>query len=218
MSLPSPESALHQLNLQLEATSIQREDFVAAQADAQAVARVDGLRDGALALVGPPGVGKSHLARAWAAAVGARILPPDTQPAEAPPTGPVLVDGADAGANDRLLFLLIDRAAQPGCALLLTGRTPPADWPARLPDLRSRLNALPVAELCEPDEAALANLLTVFFRERGVAPSPELVAYLLRRIERSAQAAREVVRRLDDAAHASARPVGRGLAREVLGG
>lgn len=187
------------------------------EGDLQAVARVDGLDRGALALVGPAGVGKSHLARAWAAAVGAHVLPAGAAPAEAPSSGPVLVDGADAGAGDDLLFVLINRAASPGCALLLTGRAPPAAWPTRLPDLRSRLNALPVAELSEPDEAALAGLLTVFFRERGVAPSPELVAYLLRRIERSAQAAREVVRRLDDAAHASGRPVGRGLAREVLG-
>ena len=187
-----------------------------AGADVDAVARVDALEHGALALVGPPGVGKSHLARAWAAARGAIVLPAGAPPTEAPVCGPVLVDGADAGAEDSLLFGLIDRAASPGCALLLTARARPAAWPARLPDLRSRLNALPVAELCEPDEAALAGLLTVFFRERGVAPSPELVTYLLRRIERSARGARDVVRRLDDAAHALGRPVGRSLAREVL--
>lgn len=193
-----------------------RDDFVVADANAQATARVDALAAGALALTGPAGVGKSHLAHAWAAAAQARILAPTADPAEAPDLGPVLVDGADAGDADALLFLLINRAAAPGCALLLTGRAPPAAWPGRLPDLRSRLNALPVAELQEPDEAALAGLLTVFFRERGVAPSPELIAYLLRRIERSAPAAREVVRRLDDAAHAQGRPVGRGLARELL--
>ncbi|MBE7217987.1 MAG: chromosomal replication initiator DnaA [Caulobacteraceae bacterium] len=195
-----------------------RDDFVAAEADREAVARVDGHAAGALALVGPPGAGKTHLARAWAAARGAQAL--DARTGAVPESaGAVLVDGADAaGVSDALLFGLIEGAARLGRPLLLTGRTPPADWPVRLPDLRSRLNALPVAELSEPDEAALAHLLTVFFRERGVAPSPELVAYLVRRIERSAAAAREAVRRLDDAAHATGRPVGRGLAREVLEG
>lgn len=188
-------------------------------ADVEAVARVDGHTAGALALVGPAGSGKTHLARAWAQARAARELGADAALVGAlEEPGAVLVDAADApGASDALLFALINRAAQPGCALLLTGHEPPAAWPARLPDLRSRLNALPVAELTAPDEAALAGLLTLFFRDRGVAPSPELTAYLVRRIERSAAAAREVVRRLDDAGHATGRPVGRGLAREVLG-
>ena len=215
MALP----ASAQLHLGLATAQLhRRDDFIVADAEREVVARVDGHADGALALVGRGGSGKTHLAHAWAAARAARVLDPQDDVAEALAlAGPVLVDGADApDASGALLFALINRAAQPGCALLLTGREPPAAWPARLPDLRSRLNALPVVELSAPDEAALAGLLVVFFRERGVAPSPELVAYLLRRIERSAVAAREVVRRLDDAAHASGRPVGRGLAREVL--
>ena len=132
--------------------------------------------------------------------------------------GAVLVDDADApGASDALRFLLINRANLPGRPVLFAARTPPAGWAATLPDLRSRLNALAVAELCEPDDEALGALLVRFFRERGVAPSPELIAFLLRRMERSARAAREVVARLDDAAHAQGRPVGRTLARDVLG-
>ena len=210
-----------QLHLGLETPpSFARDDFVVADANVEAVDRIDRLRTGALALVGPEGVGKSHLSHAWAAEHGALIISADAPPDALPPApGPVLIEDADraATAPGELLFHLINRAAAPGSPLLLTARAAPHDWPAALPDLRSRLNALPVAELAEPDEAALAGLLTRFFRERGVAPTPELTAFLLRRIERSASAAREVVRRLDDAAHATGRPLGRGLAREVLG-
>lgn len=217
----TPLPAQLHLGLRLVPSAGLREEFVTSDADRDAVDRVDRLTAGALALVGPAGVGKSHLASAWAESAGATILDLDAPEGWPQAPGPVLVEGADGaaarpGAGERL-FHLLNRAGRPGCALLLTARDPPALWPAALPDLRSRLNALPVAELAEPDEATLAALLQRFFRERGVAPSPELVAYLLRRIERSAAAAREVVRRLDDAAHASGRPVGRGLARDVLG-
>ena len=191
-------------------------------ANRAAVARIDRLSAGALALVGPAGVGKSHLAGAWAQAAGAARLDLGAQDGWPHAPGPVLVEDADRwaarpGVGERL-FHLLNRAARPGCALLFTAREAPSAWPTALPDLRSRLNALAVEQLAEPDEAALAALLQRFFRERGVAPSPELTAYLLRRIERSAAAAQEVVRRLDDAAHALGRPVGRGLARDVLEG
>jgi chromosomal replication initiation ATPase DnaA len=212
-----------QLHLGLSAApNFARSEFLVSAADREAVARVDALAEGALALVGPPGAGKTHLACAWARARGAVSLsaasPPETL-GGLDAAGAVLVDDADgAGASDTLRFLLIDRAARPGRPLLLTARTPPAEWPTALPDLRSRLNALAVAELSEPDDEALGALLVRFFRERGVSPSPELVSFLLRRIERSARAAHAVVARLDDAAHAQGRPVGRTLAREVLEG
>ena len=210
-----------QLHLGLAlAPSFRRDAFVVSAADRSAVARVDELTEGALALVGPHGAGKSHLAGAWAHARGARVLSAVAELHTAPDgPGAVLVDDADApGASDALRFFLINRAARPGCPLLLAARTPPAEWTTDLPDLRSRLKALAVAELSEPDDMALEALLRRFFRERGVAPSPELIGFLLRRIERSARAAREVVAKLDDAAHAQGRAVGRSLAREVLEG
>jgi chromosomal replication initiation ATPase DnaA len=58
--------------------------------------------------------------------------------------------------------------------------------------------------------------LVKLFRERDIRPSPELLTYLVSRIERSASAAEAVVAALDEAAAAEHRPVGRTLARELL--
>ena len=85
-----------------------------------------------------------------------------------------------------------------------------------LPDLRSRLNALPVASLSEPDDAVLAALLDKFFRERNIRPPEDLTPSLVRRIERSAAAARDIVVRLDETADALHRPISKALAREIL--
>jgi chromosomal replication initiation ATPase DnaA len=99
---------------------------------------------------------------------------------------------------------------------LLTARTPPSAWAAALPDLRSRLNALPVAELPAPDDAILTATLNKFFRERNIKPADDLIPYLLRRIERSIPRALEIVVLLDEAADAEQRPISRALARQIL--
>lgn len=212
---PSP-----QLHLDLRsAPAFSAAEFVTGPSNAGAVARVEGWRGWpgcALVLAGPPGVGKSHLAAVWAGEARAVRLDADTPSARFPEPGrAALVEDADRGADDHTLFHLINRALRGEGALLLTARTLPASWPAALPDLRSRLNALAVEELAEPDDALFEALLVRFFRERSVRPSAELLRYLGRRVERSAAAARAVVERLD-AASAHGR-IGLGLARAVLG-
>lgn len=110
----------------------------------------------------------------------------------------------------------MNMAEHGGGGLLLTGRSPPSSWPAALPDLRSRLNALTVAQIAEPDDAILEKILRKFFRERNIKPAEDVFPYLLRRMERSAPKALEMVRRLDEAADAEGRSVSRSLARQIL--
>ena len=197
-----------------------RAAFVESAANTQTLALLDrwpGWPGGVLALVGPEGSGKTHLATIWAAETGAaRYRPGDDLTALA--GTPVLVEDADSvggGAGDEALFHLINRAPTDG-GLLLTARTRPTAWHAALPDLRSRLNALTVAELGEPDDALLIAVLEALFREKLHRPAPDLYEYLLRRMPRSVAAAREMVRRLDQAAGEQGRPLNRLLAREVL--
>jgi len=130
---------------------------------------------------------------------------------------PVLVEDADRAMDDDLLFHLINMAGEDGGALLLTARAPPSAWPARLPDLRSRLNAMTLAELPAPDDMILDGILRKLFRERNIEPGDDLIAYLMRRIERSGPAALAIVERLDEAAsEGEQRAVSRALARRFL--
>ncbi len=212
-----------QLRLRLDRPqTLRREDFILSPTNASALAILDAWPmwpGGALALVGPAGTGKSHLAMDWANRVGARVVrgSGETAPLIDFDGGPVLVDDADRLGDDETLFHLINMAARPGGGLLLTSRLAPKFWLADLPDLRSRLNALPVAELDEPDDLVLQGVLKKFFRELSIRPSEELISYLLRRIERSVPKAKEVVSRLDVLADQERRPVTRALARHMLG-
>lgn len=209
-----------QLRLKLKRpASHAREDFVLSPTNADAVRALDAWPDWpgcCLALVGPEGSGKSHLARAWAQQVRAVDFVAGQSELSALEGHPVLIEDADRGVPDEALFHLINMAGAPGGGLLLTARAPPAEWTARLPDLRSRLNALTVTTLSEPDDALLRGVLEKFFRERNIKPADDIYPYLIRRIERSVPAALAVVRRLDEAADEEQRPVTRALARQLL--
>jgi chromosomal replication initiation ATPase DnaA len=212
-----------QFRLKLDRTeTFRREDFAVSPANAEAVKAVDSWpawHGGALALIGPEGSGKSHLAATWAAAAEAAAIPTKGKVDLSALRGrPVLYEDADRDRTrrDEILFHLFNMAAHAGGGLLITGRTPPSGWSAALPDLRSRLNAVTVAQLEEPDDAILESMLRKFFRERNIRPTEDVFPYLLRRIERSAPKALEVVQKLDEAADAEGRPVSRALARQIL--
>lgn len=172
---------------------------------------------GTLALAGPAGSGKTHLASIWAERAGAARIGPGASLADlgAVPNQPILLEDADRADGDTL-FHLINRAGELGGGLLLTARSAPASWPCDLPDLRSRLNALPVAVILPPDDDILRGVLTKFFRERNIRPNPDVFPYLVRRMERSVPVALAIVEKLDEASGADHRPVSRALARQIL--
>lgn len=211
-----------QLRLSLERPAVYaRAGFVEGPSNAAAAAAVDAWPawpGRSLALVGPEGVGKTHLAQVWAERADAVVLDRKAPDLEAAAKRPVLIEDVDQGVDDEALFHLINLAGRDGGGLLLTARRAPKTWAAALPDLRSRLNALTVAEIDEPDDKVLEGVLRNFFRERSIRPPKDIYPYLLRRMERSIPQAREIVRLLDEAGDGEFRPVSRLLAREVLDG
>jgi chromosomal replication initiation ATPase DnaA len=193
------------------------EAFVLSASNAAAHAALQGwptALGGAAALHGPAGSGKSHLARLWAERVGA--LPfHGMEVALADPLElegrPLLLDAAET-VDDETLFHLLNLAQAPGGAVLLVSRDPPASWPVALPDLRSRLNGLLVLGIQPPDDTVLAAMFRARFAERSLQPADDVIDYLIRRVDRSADSVERIVDLLDQA-HA---PVTRVLARRVL--
>ncbi|MEK9685403.1 MAG: DnaA/Hda family protein [Rhodospirillaceae bacterium] len=106
------------------------------------------------------------------------------------------VDDANLADQEALLHLyncLVSR----GGTLALASPEPPAYWEEGLPDLISRLNSLPIVEIRMPNDELLRGLLIKMFADRQVNVSAELVGFISSRMDRSYQAAREVVKRLD---------------------
>ena len=127
-----------------------------------------------------------------------------------------MVEDAADGVNERALFHLINLVREEEAYLLITARTPPGRWAVALPDLASRLRAIPAVMLTAPDDALLRAVLVKLFADRQLAVDEALIAYLVTRIERSFAAARAAVERLDREALRRKRPVTRALAAEVL--
>ncbi len=213
-----------QLALALDhAESYAREDFLPGPSNEAALALIDSWPDWparAVALVGPEGSGKTHLATIWAAASGARVVSGrhlgEVDLPSALATGALVVEDAAALEDEPTLFHLINLAREEGAFLLFTARTVPSLWPVSLPDLMSRLRALPVVALDAPDDALLRGVLVKVAADRQLTLDESVVRYLLTHIERSFAAVRGAVIALDKEALRQGRPPSRALAAEMF--
>ncbi len=201
------------------------EDFLRSPANAEALDAVlawPAWPAPALVVWGPPGSGRTHLARIWARLSGARSL--DGNRLGAAPealeqlggAAHCVIDDADLVHDDRTLFHLYNMVAGQGGQLLLTASGPLGAWGLTLPDLVSRLRTAWSCAIHEPDDALLSALLVKQLQDRQLTVLPGVVAYLACHMERSFAAARRIVRELDRASLRARRPITLPLARAVL--
>ncbi len=217
----------HALQLALDLrfrAALGREDFMVSQVNMAAVAAIDGWAgwsQRAQAIAGPAGSGKSHLVEVWRGLSGAERVPgadlEESAVHRAVATGAMAVEDIDRGIGDeRVLFHLFNLAREGRLSLLVTSRALPGELEIALPDLRSRLRAMALTRIDPPDEALFRALLVKLMADRQLKIEPDLIEYLMRRIERSADAARKFVHEIDRHALATRRNVTVPLAREVL--
>ena len=196
-------------------------DFLPAVSNQEALAWLQRAADWPerrLALWGQAGCGKTHLLRAWAVSTGAPCLAGQAlrDLNEVPDSGALVLDDADTVAPDAMLLHLLNTARDRGLSVLLSGRTPPARWPVRLPDLASRLRAVTPIEIRPPDDALLRALLMRLLADRQLAVPQSVQDWLLLNLPRSPAALRTAVGRLDRASLAFGKAITRSLAASLL--
>lgn len=200
-------------------------DFIAGESNAHALALVESWPNWPYSIVllhGPKGSGKTHLTHVFAARTGAMFLTPErlgTATADQLLTGGHcwILDGIEAVQDEAALAQLINHARARGDYLLLTAAAAAPQLPIKLPDLRSRLNALPSVALTAPDDALLSGVLAKAFADRQLRIPPDLLHYALTRMERSYEAAQQVAASVDQLSLARGRAVTAPLIREALG-
>jgi chromosomal replication initiation ATPase DnaA len=170
-------------------------------------------------IFGPPQSGKTYLAKIWQARSKANALEACELSAHiwSNPFVPLIVEDIDTAAfNETALFHHLNLAREHGSYMLLTAQTPPGQWALALPDLRSRIRSYPAVEIQPPDEEHLAALLVKHFSDRQIEVAPEIISYLIARMERSMAAAQRITAYIDKLALSEHRRVTRALAAKVF--
>ena len=199
------------------------EDFLVSDSNAAAVALVDRWPDwpvGAAILVGPRGSGKTHLANVWQLRADATPHAAPSLTRESVPTvasaGAVIIENIETLIDEAALFHLLNLVREQRLQVLLTTDTAPGDLKIALPDLHSRLKALPLASIEAPDDALLRAVLVKLFADRQLSVEPHIVDYVLVRMERSMSAAESFVAEADRRALVLQRRVTRAIAAAAL--
>ncbi|MDO6414659.1 chromosomal replication initiator DnaA [Sphingomonas sp. BIUV-7] len=149
-------------------------------------------------LTGPRKSGRSLLGRIVAAQTGGELIDP----------------GEDA--DEEAIFHAWNRAQGQRRPLIIVVDAPPPAWDIALPDLRSRMMATPVVAMPEPDEALASMLIEKLCHLRGLAASPELIRYVVPRIERSFLGIHRTMDALDELALQRRQALTVPLARRAL--
>ena len=201
-----------------------RDDFLVTDSNAAAVALIDHWPtwpSHAALLIGPAGSGKSHLVEVWrqrsnATRIGAVDVSIEAAP-ELLATNTLAIEDATTGLNERGMFHLLNLAKQQGSSVLITAQSQPEFWGVEIPDLLSRLRAIPTIEILPPDDALLRGVLVKLFFDRQIAAEESTISFMLTRMPRSLGAARKLVAEIDRRALEERAEVTRPFVAKVLG-
>jgi chromosomal replication initiation ATPase DnaA len=203
-----------------------RDDFLVVRGNEEAVAHVDRWPDWsghALAIFGPAGCGKSHLAHVFALRADAAVIAPSevtggTVAGLVERNKSLVIEIGESISDSRALLHLFNATKEQGGYLLLTGREPPSRWSVTLPDLKSRLSAVQAVRIDVPDDAMIQAVLVKLFADRQLSVGPDVVSYMVQRMDRSFAAARRIVELADTESLAGQRPITVPLIKDVLKG
>lgn len=209
--------------------SVKREDLVESRSNAMAISMIDAWPDWpgyAVVLAGPVGSGKTHIASAWVSMAGGQICDAadvagqlaNLQEHLAQGSNIVIEDAGPGAVDDAAFFHLLNSVRQAGRHCLITSRSWPLEWGVTLPDLVSRLKALQIIELSEPDDLLLKQVMFKLFADRQLNVDDRVVDYCVLRMERSLGSAARLVEEIDKIALARKTSISRNLAGDALAG
>ena len=218
---------MQQLPLDMPFPKLQgRDDFIVSACNKLAAAWINRWPDWpkpghSLNLVGPAGSGKSHLAAIWQDISGAQLCdhPKQLDRVITEDAAPVIViDKMDGGFAwpEEVLFHLFNRCDNEAGGMLILSEVPIAQMRWDLADLRSRMRGVAMASIALPDDALVYALLEKYFSDRQLLAPPNMLSYLVSRMERSFSAIQIVAANLDRRSMAVRKPLSIALARTVL--
>ncbi|MBL4666914.1 MAG: hypothetical protein JKY04_06005 [Sneathiella sp.] len=206
-------------------SALGREDFLVSAPNENAVAWIDRWPEwpGPFLLVtGPEGCGKTHLSQVWANKCGAVSIDQedlselDINALNQLSARPLVLENITPGLNEQKLFHLYNMVRENDSFLMMTSCLSVVGWDLELLDLKSRMGAVQIAAIEEPDDVLFASILLKLFSDRQLQITPEIIQYLVTRLERSFKAAVDVVSELDGLSLAEKRKITIPLVRTLF--
>lgn len=205
----------------------QRDDLIESSANEMAISMLDQWPNwpGRVSvLAGPVGAGKTHIASVWADKAQAFNcncvdLPKnlDEFVKLASENGNFLIEDAGSGVIDETaMFHFLNAVKQGGGYCLITSRSWPIEWNVQLADLSSRLKAVQVYELSEPDDQLLKHVMMKLFADRQLTVDEKIIDYCVLRMERSLESVGRLVEAIDAEAMSRKSAISRNTAAQAL--
>jgi chromosomal replication initiation ATPase DnaA len=170
-----------------------------------------------LLLYGPSGCGKTHLVHIWQHLSQAYDITSDGS-LFLPEHHCLFMENIEQLKDESILFHRYNMIAETKGFLLLTSKVHPKDLPFTLPDLRSRLLAIPSIGLGMPDEALLKDVCMKLINDRQLNIKHEVIDYIVARMERSFATLHRIIDKLDKEALAQKHKITIPFVRQVLTG
>ncbi len=192
-----------------------RQDFLLSPCNFEAVTWIDRFPEWpteSVLIYGESGSGKTHLASIFSAYhLEAADIDMDTEIPDY--VMKVVIENIETATDEIALLHALNGVMERGGYLLLTARKLPN---FALPDLQSRINAMPKCHISYPDDELIYAVLVKAFYERQITVKPAVLEYAVKHMERTFAAAQKLVETADRLALAGGREITIPVVKQAL--
>jgi len=204
-----------------------REDFLVNECNHEAINFIDKFYKNKMKsglLVGPKGSGKTHLVNVFCKNIEQNrwIISPklneDTYKLFEQNDAIIIedIDLISSTSEEEYLLHSINLSKELKKILLLTTGTELSKFDVKIEDLRSRLDSMQSVKILEPNDDLMSALILKLFYDRQILIKPQIVNFLMQRVERSYLGISEIVDLIDSFSLSKNKSISINLIKEIL--
>ena len=109
----------------------------------------------------------------------------------------IIIDDAHI-YDEKKLLCLINIVRERGKKIIIISPAPPSYWKVEINDLQSRLKAMPIVKIDQPDDQLLKILIKRLFSSKQIVIDDNIVDFLINRIERNIFYVQNIIKAIDE--------------------
>ena len=208
-------------------SALDREDFMVNECNQEAIQFIDTFYQRKMksgVLIGPKGCGKSHLVNVFCKNfekenwIISKKKEKDIYKIFQE-NNVVIIEDIDLITSldeEKYLFHSINLSKELNKILLLTSGLDLSKINIKTPDLRSRLDSIQSVKILEPNDDLMNILILKLFHDRQILIKPNIISYLMQRVERSYLGISEIVDLIDNVSLSKKKSISINLIKELL--